>query len=517
VVQLGQNGSTKYSANPATGEVTKLDDRKPVERIIEYGPSGDALVTQVTRPVPFETEVVYDPDLPEGAQKIEQGEFGEEVVTTTQEVHDGKPFGDPSASTKQTREPKNAIIRIGTKKTPKDASVTELDVPPTTQLIFDPSLKPGEQVVVREGTPGTVRVTTAGGETTVENIKDSIPRLVRVGAKQPDELNWLEPLPFNVITRENPDLQAGEHKVIQEGKPGLVQHVGDTATTVTEAQDYILEIGTAKDVQEKREVITEPIPFETIFVEDDTLAAGVVKVDTQGENGAKRTTKVWDLKEGQELGDPTVTDETLREPQNLIIRVGTGKPVEDPDNPDKPKPDTPVEDEQGSSAERCVANAFAANSPLLWLLPIGLLGAIGYGVNELYGPQINQASGALNARWQQFVRENTPDFGHGGRGIEKPEWVREAEAQANTLNQQFNQRFAGYGEQLRPVGIALGALAAVALTGTLIAQACTEEGFDNGMTVLGSTERKLDFGASSEKTDGAEGGSSSREGGSSKK
>ena len=517
VVQLGQNGSTKYSANPATGEVTKLDDRKPVERIIEYGPSGDALVTQVTRPVPFETEVVYDPELPEGAQRIEQGEFGEEVVTTTQEVHDGKPFGDPSTSTKQTREPKNAVIRIGTKKTPKDASVTELDVPPTTQLIFDPSLEPGEQVVVREGTPGTVRVTTADGETTVENIKDALPRLVRVGAKQPDQLNWLEPLPFNVITRENPDLQAGEHKVIQEGKPGLVQHVGDTATTVTEAQDYILEIGTAKDVQEKREVITEPIPFETIFVEDDTLAAGVVKVDTQGENGAKRTTKVWEMKEGQELGDPTVTDETLREPQNLIIRVGTGKPAEDPDNPDKPKPDTPVEDEKGSSAERCVANAFAANSPLLWLLPVGLLGAIGYGVNELYGPQINQASGALNARWQQFVRENTPDFGHGGRGIEKPEWVREAEAQANTLNQQFNQRFAGYGEQLRPVGIALGALAAVALTGTLIAQACTEEGFDNGMTVLGSTERKLDFGASSEKTDGAEGGSSSREGGSSKK
>ncbi|OAA16912.1 Putative surface protein precursor [Corynebacterium afermentans subsp. afermentans] len=520
VVQVGENGSTKYSADPATGEVTKLEEKKPVERIVEYGPKDDVAVTKVTRPVPFETEVIYDPDLPEGAQRIEQGEVGEEVVTTTQNFKDGQLVGEPTTNTERTREPKNAVVRIGTKKTPKNASVTELEVPPTTQLIFDPSLEPGEQVVVREGTPGTVRVTTVDDETTVENTLDAIPRLVRVGAKQPDQLNWLEPLPFKVIATENPDLPAGEHKVIQEGKPGLVQHVGDTATTVTEPQDYILEIGTAKDVQEKREVITEPIPFETIVEEDDTLAAGVVKVVTQGENGAKRTTKVWEMKEGKELGDPTVTDETLREPTNLVIRVGTGKPVEEkPEDPkpEQPKPDTPVEDEKGSSAERCVANAFAANSPLLWLLPVGLLGAIGYGVNEMYGPQINQASGALNARWEAFVRENTPDFGHGHRGIEKPEWVRQAEAQANALNQQFNQRFAGYGEQLRPVGIALGALAAVALTGTLIAQACSEEGFDNGMTVLGSTERKLDFGASSEKADGAKAGSSSREAGSSKK
>ena len=521
VVQVGENGSTKYSADPATGEVTKLEEKKPVERIVEYGPKDDVAVTKVTRPVPFETEVIYDPDLPEGAQRIEQGEVGEEVVTTTQDFKDGQLVGEPTTNTERTREPKNAVVRIGTKKTPKNASVTELEVPPTTQLIFDPSLEPGEQVVVREGTPGTVRVTTVDDETTVENTLDAIPRLVRVGAKQPDQLNWLEPLPFKVIATENPNLPAGEHKVIQEGKPGLVQHVGDTATTVTEPQDYILEIGTAKDVQEKREVITEPIPFETIFIEDDTLAAGVVKVDTHGENGAKRTTKVWEMKEGKELGDPTVTDETLREPTNLVIRVGTGKPVEEkPEDPkpEQPKPDTPVEDEKGSSAERCVANAFAANSPLLWLLPVGLLGAIGYGVNEMYGPQINQASGALNARWEAFVRENTPDFGHGHRGIEKPEWVRQAEAQANALNQQFNQRFAGYGEQLRPVGIALGALAAVALTGTLIAQACSEEGFDNGMTVLGSTERKLNFGGSSDKAGEAKAGSSrEREAGSSKK
>ena len=40
------------------------------------------------------------------------------------------------------------------------------------------------------------------------------------------------------------------------------------------------------------------------------------------------------------------------------------------------------------------AVAFAANNPL----PIGAPGAIGYGVNEMYGPQINQATGQVNTR-----------------------------------------------------------------------------------------------------------------------
>lgn len=46
-----------------------------------------------------------------------------------------------------------------------------------------------------------------------------------------------------------------------------------------------------------------------------------------------------------------------------------------------------------------------------------------------------------------------------------------------------------------PVGIALGAIAAVALIGTLVAQACSEEGFDNGMTVLGSSKDDAEAGS----------------------
>lgn len=41
-----------------------------------------------------------------------------------------------------------------------------------------------------------------------------------------------------------------------------------------------------------------------------------------------------------------------------------------------------------------------------------------------------------------------------------------------------NQQWASSAEQLRPVGIAIGAIMALAATTLLIRQACTEEGFD---------------------------------------
>ena len=66
--------------------------------------------------------------------------------------------------------------------------------------------------------------------------------------------------------------------------------------------------------------------------------------------------------------------------------------------------------------------------------------------------------------------------------------MREAQAQIDAQIQAINQQFAPLGEQLRPLGYALGALGIVALASTLIAQACQPEGFDHGMTILGSSE-----------------------------
>ena len=395
----------------------------------------------------------------------------------------------------------------------------------------------------QEGENGRIEVTVENGQPSVKTTKEPVQRIVRVGTKPPADVEWDERIPFEVKVKLDPTIPAGEHKVEQQGKPGLVHHKSDgSEETLLEKQDHVILIGTKKPADEPEDPTPTPdegieidVRYTTRVIFDPNLEPGEEVEDVAGKDG-KYVVKIVDGKPVAEL---------VEQPVERVVRVGTKPPagtswseeisydyevVEDPNlesgkheivQPGKPgerihredgsvvevpaqkliikvgskkteptEPSVPADPQDPSKsssekAKRCVANAFAANSPILWLLPIGLLAGVGYGVNEAFGPQIQQAVGQLNRRVQESLPEN--NFGRGGHGhnFEQPEWMRELQAQANAINRQF----AGYGEQLQPLGIALGAIAALSLTGVLIAQACREEGFDNGMTVLGSSER----------------------------
>lgn len=490
IVQEGKAGLVRYRIDIKTGEVVKLEDSAAVERIVEYGPddSDDKAVTTVTRPVPFDTEVIEDPNLPEGTQVIAQGEVGEEVVTTVQGLKDGRPFGDPITKTTQTVAPTNAVIRVGTKKPDAPQPLPDferiVELPFTTKIVWDPTLEPGVEVEDVKGAAGQVKIQVVNGEPTVNTVKEPVQRVVRVGSKPADDVEWTEEIPFKVQVRQNPELTRGESRVVQDGVPGLKRYVNGKGEVVTEPVDYIFEIGTKDLVAELTYSSVTLRPGQTADVEPSTGHVegnkyrklewpegweGSVDPDT----GKLRVTPPADANPGTKVKLPVeVTDadgNTSTVEMEVTVADGGAAPTPTPED-DKASSDT---------ARRCLANAFAANSPFLWLLPLGILGAVGYGVNEAFGPQIQQ----LNARFDEAVRRNMPDFGV-GHGVEKPEFVREIEGQVNAIN----QRFAPVAEQLQPVGVALGAIALLSLTGVLVAQACSEDGFDNGLTVLGSSK-----------------------------
>ena len=582
VVQQGKDGEATYTATftGTNGEAAKTEETartEPTPRIVEFGPGleDDSVVSKTTRLVEFETEIVEDPNLEEGKQVIEQGEFGEEVVTSTQKLVDGKPSGEPEVKTERTKEPKKAIIRVGTKKPADPTPPTpptdepeqptpptdepgpsidpkEVELPFTTKIIYDETLEPGQEIVDQEGANGKVEVTVEKGQPSVKVVKEPVEKIIRVGTKPPADIEWNERIPFEVKVKLDPTIEAGKHKVEQEGKPGLVHHKSDgTEETVVEKQDHVILIGTKKpgNDPENPEQPEQPTPggdleikvrYTTRIVYDPNLKPGEEVEDVAGKDG-RYTIKVVDGSPVAEMVEKPVervvrvgtkppagtswTEEVAYDyevvedpnlesgkhevvqpgkpgqrihkedgsvvevaPQKLIIKVGTKKSPADPTDPSKPtEPSTPAEPGANGSSEkakRCAANAFAVNSPLLWLLPIGLLAGIGYGVNEAFGPQLQQAGAELNARFQESMPKR--DWGHGqqGRRHEDPEWVRELRVKADAVNRQF----AGYGEQLRPLGIALGAIAAVSMLGVLIAQACEEDGFNNGLTILGSSK-----------------------------
>ncbi|MGJ4070682.1 G5 domain-containing protein [Corynebacterium macclintockiae] len=355
VVQEGKNGEASYAATftGTNGEAQVAEAKartEPVERIVEYGPRAKdtSVVTKTEKPVPFETKITADPNLEAGKQVVDkQGELGTDVETSTQKIKDGKPDGEPTVTTERTKKPVAAEIRVGTKTEGSNTTESEVAVPFETEIQFDDSMEAGTQKTVQEGKQGKDKVTTTqtienskvvGTKTTTERIQEPVKKIIKVGTKgktTSKTIEWTENTPFEVEVRENPNLKAGETKVVQEGKPGEVKHTvtvtsdngeistKDDAKEISKPTKRIIEVGTAPTQTELTDKHTEQTPYETLIETDPNLEAGKVVEDQAGAFGEKEVTKVWKLKDGKAVGDPETTEKVTKDPKPRKIRVGT--------------------------------------------------------------------------------------------------------------------------------------------------------------------------------------------------
>ena len=254
VVQKGVPGETTYTADftakgdQATVTPEEKQTKDPVDEIIEYGPAAEdtEVVTKVEKPVPFETEIVFDNTLEKGKQVVDQeGELGTEVVTSTQKIVDGKPSGDPEVTTERTKEPVKQIIRVGTYDPAPSVEPKQVELPYTTKIVYDKNLEPGQEVVDQEGENGIIEVTVENGQPSVKTIKEPVEKIVRVGTKPADGVEWTEEIAFDVKVVEDPELEAGKVETVQQGKPGERVHKTDGTEEVrVKPVDHIIKVGT---------------------------------------------------------------------------------------------------------------------------------------------------------------------------------------------------------------------------------------------------------------------------------
>ncbi|NJJ03585.1 SdrD B-like domain-containing protein [Corynebacterium coyleae] len=141
-----------------------------------------------------------------------------------------------------------------------------------------------------------------------------------------------------------------------------------------------------------------------------------------------------------------------------------------------PVPTTKVEKPNGKTDngawERCVANAVA--SPLLYLVPIAVLGAVGGELARPYMGAINEQLAKVNADIQAAMRRDTPDRGHGGAGRDNDQFA-EIRAQLDAANRQIQA--IGNDPDIQRFGtIALGVLGLIAAGGVLYDWCSNEKG-----------------------------------------
>ncbi|GAA4759954.1 transglycosylase family protein [Citricoccus nitrophenolicus] len=97
-------------------------------------------------------------------------------------------------------------------------------------------------------------------------------------------------------------------------------------TAVTEDVDV-----TVQRVDTATETTTKALPFETVEVEDEELAEGRTRVLAEGRAGEQSTTWTVTTVDGEETGREATATETVREPVERRIAVGTQKPEPAPE------------------------------------------------------------------------------------------------------------------------------------------------------------------------------------------
>ena len=310
--------------------------------------------------IPFATQEIMDPNLPEGTRQVVQvGQYGTRTTDTKLTYADGILIRSEILSD-VTSQPIAEIIAIGTKIQEQDKITTEveqsiIDVQFDTEYVDDPNLPLGQEQVQSQGVEGQKTVTTTytlingvrqanptvSEEITKQPISQIVARGTKVIEEKTDTETRTEEIPYDIVVRETDSLYLGEEQVRVEGTVGskeitttykTIDGVRQPNPTVTEK---VLTEPVAKQVLKGTKPVegtevdkrTEEIAFETQEIPSADLYVGEERVQVEGKVGSKEITTTYQTIKGVRQSNPTVTEKVLTEPVAKQVLKGT-KPVE---------------------------------------------------------------------------------------------------------------------------------------------------------------------------------------------
>nr|RAV95479.1 hypothetical protein DBT46_07395 [Aerococcus mictus] len=319
-------------------------------RIIEIGTREVKKVPQVTvKEIPYQTITRENPNLPKGERRVIQsgltGRVEERTVTT---YVNGRPQPNPEVTNRVLREKRDEIVEVGTQEVRQDSQVKVKEIPYQTITRENPNLPKGERRVIQSGITGRVEETTTttyvngrpqpNPQVTHRVLRDKRDEIVEVGTQdvRQDSQVKIKEIPYQTITRENPNLPKGERRVIQSGITGRVEETTTTtyvngrpqpnpevtSRVLRDKRDEIVEVGT-QEVRQDSQVTVKEIPYQTITRENPNLPKGQRRVIQSGLTGRVEETTTTTYVNGRPQPNPEVTRRVLRDKRDEIVEVGT--------------------------------------------------------------------------------------------------------------------------------------------------------------------------------------------------
>ncbi|MGW2563908.1 ubiquitin-like domain-containing protein [Streptomyces sp. NPDC001514] len=206
-------------------------------------------------------------------------------------------------------------------------------------------LSSGDEVVVRYGRPVTLTLDGRRRQvwTTARTVDDALRRLgVRADGASLSASRSLpisrRGLALDVLTERTVTVMAdGRERTIRTNAATVREAVEQTGVTLRGQDTTSVPPGsfprdgqtvTVMRITATQQVREEPIPYETVRIQDPALHSGTEDVERQGRHGARRVTYSLRTVNGVRQKPKKISEEVLREPVAQRIKVGT-KPLPD--------------------------------------------------------------------------------------------------------------------------------------------------------------------------------------------
>ncbi|HFI0173509.1 TPA: ZmpA/ZmpB/ZmpC family metallo-endopeptidase [Streptococcus suis] len=334
--------------------VTEIVLTEPVSKQVLKGtkPVEGTDVEKHTEEIAFATQEIASADLYVGEEKVvTEGKVGTKEITTTYQTLKGVRQPNPTVTEKVLTEPVTKQVLKGTKPVEgTDIEKHTEEIAFATKETPSTDLYVGEEKVVTEGKVGTKEVTTS--YQTIKGIRQPNPTVTEKVLTEPvtkQVLKGTKPvegtdvvvrkvtIPYETKRTDTDELYLGDFKVVVQGKVGTkevtttyqtLKGVRQPNPTITEqvlVEPVAREIlrGTKPVTAIEKDVKTEVLPFETIYIDDPTMLEGKTKVEKEGKDGLKTITTVYQTIRGVRQNPPLSIEELIDHPENKVIRRGT--------------------------------------------------------------------------------------------------------------------------------------------------------------------------------------------------
>lgn len=286
-----------------------LKDSKAIEQTTSEGIRTETIVNK-TEAIPFEIQIVENPQLSAGTERVvQEGQDGERTVTIKQVHSEGQIISEEEISSTVTKTAVPKIVEVGTKQATDDIVTEVPDTAPSHEL---PTLQITEEVsTYTESIPFETQ------EVADDTLLEGTRQIVQEGKAGQKTIETKKTYIDGILVKT----ETVSETINQPAAPQII-HVGTKPVTSVPDSAPSHEVPTIS-LTEETLTHTEAIAFDVQEIYDANLAEGSREVEQKGQAGVRTIETKNYYADGVLIKSEQVSDVVTKAPVTEVVRVGT--------------------------------------------------------------------------------------------------------------------------------------------------------------------------------------------------